>query len=352
MASAANDNPRLKFVTSFKDRHNKRRFYFRYRGQKFKLPGKLGSSEFMATYAQYLAGIESGALGREGLGYLKGSIGWVIEKFLASDVGFRKLRPGSQRNYRRWLDTIKAEVGQFQIDNLTPAAVRAMRDSIKIKSAATSADACVMVVSVLWKFATEFCQLPLGHNPAHGVARVHTDKKSHQPWPDHVVDKALTASDVILRLALHLLLYTGQREGDVVRMKWDDIHDDEILVLQEKTGTKVWIPLHRDLKALLAQTARIGEFILNSSWGRPFASSQSLYEKIKNTLKRIGEGNYVPHGLRATAAVRLIEAGCSEDQAAAITGHRDLNVLRGYVRGANQAKLARQAIRKQEAAGR
>jgi hypothetical protein len=48
-------------------------------------------------------------------------------------------------------------------------------------------------------------------------------------------------------------------------------------------------------------------------------------------LKLVGEGSYVPHGLRATAAIRLIEAGCSEDQAAAITGHRDLNVLRGYV---------------------
>ena len=115
MASAVNDNPRLKFVTSFKDRHNKRRFYFRYRGQKFKLPGKLGSSEFMATYAQYLAGIESGALGRESLGFLKGSIGWVIEKFLASDVGFRKLRPGSQRNYRRWLDTIKQRSDNFRL---------------------------------------------------------------------------------------------------------------------------------------------------------------------------------------------------------------------------------------------
>ena len=83
----------------------------------------------------------------------------------------------------------------------------------------------------------------------------------------------------------------------------------------------------------------------------PFASSQSLYEKIKTTLKRISEGD-VPHGLRVTAAVRLIEAGCSEDQAAAITRYCDLNVLRNYVRGANQAKLARQAIRKQEAAGR
>jgi hypothetical protein len=70
-----------------------------------------------------------------------------------------------------------------------------------------------------------------------------------------------------------------------------DIRDDEILVLQEKTGAKVWIPLHRDLKALLDQAARNGEYILNSSWGKPFASSQSLYEKIKNTLRRIGEGN-------------------------------------------------------------
>ena len=353
MGSTVSNSPKLKYVTGFKDRHNKRRDYFRYRGQKFKLPGKPGSVEFMAAYARYLADVESGALGRKDLGYIKGSIGWVIEKFNADDsVGLGKLKPGSQRNYRRWLDTIKAEIGQFQIGNLTPVAVRAMRDSIKLKSAPTTADACVMVVSVLWQFATEFCHLPLGHNPAHGVARVHTEKRSHQPWPDQVVDRALSASDPILRLALQLLLSTGQREGDVIRMKWSDIRDDEIFVVQEKTGNKVWIPLHCDLRALLDRTPRIGDSILNSSWGRPFATSQSLYEKIKGLLKRIGEAGYVPHGLRATAAVRLIEAGCSEDQAAAITGHRNLNVLRNYLRGVNQAKLARQAIRKQEAAGR
>ena len=91
-----------------------------------------------------------------------------------------------------------------------------------------------------------------------------------------------------MRLALYLLLFTGQREGDVIRMRWDDIRNDEIMVVQEKTGTKVWIPLHRDLKALLDQTPHVGGFILNSSWGKPFSSSQSLYEKIKTTLKRIG----------------------------------------------------------------
>src|SRR5262245_22038987 len=294
------DSLKLKYVTSFKDRHHKRRFFFRYRGQKFKLPGKPGSSDFMATYARYLAAAESGELGRTVLGYLKGSIGWVIEKFLACDVGFGKLKPGTQRNYRRWLDTIKAEIGRFQIADLTPIAVRAMRDSIKVKSAATTADMCVMVVSVLWKFATEFCHLPLGHNPALGVARVHTNKKSREAWPDHVVGKLLASPDPALQLAISLLVHTGQREGDVIRMKWNDIRKlddgtDEIFVIQEKTATKVWIPLHRDLKALLAQTARTSGFILNSSLGRPFSSSQALYEKIKTALVRIGEGSYVPH---------------------------------------------------------
>jgi integrase len=354
MGSAPND--RLDYVTSFPDRHGKWRFYFRYRHKKYKLPGKPGEAAFHDAYARLLAAVESGAIGRdENLAYLKGSIGWVIEKFLASDVGFKKLKRGTQRNYRRWLDTIKAELGRFQIEDLTPVGVRAMRDRIKVKSAATTADMCVMVVSVLWKFAIEFCHLPLGHNPAHGVARVHIDKKSHEPWPEHVVTRVLASADQILQLALFLLLYTGQREGDVIRMRWDDIREfegrHEIFVVQEKTGTKVWIPLCRELKELLDKTPRVADTILVSARGKPFTSAQSLYEKIKPALTRIGEGKYVPHGLRATAAVRLIEAGCSEDQAAAITGHRDLNVLRGYLRGVNQTKLARQAIRKQEAAG-
>jgi hypothetical protein len=81
---------KLRYVTDFNDRHKRRWYYFRYRGQKFKLPGKPGSSEFMAAYARYLAAVESGELGRDdNLAYIKGSIGWVIERFLDSDVGFK-----------------------------------------------------------------------------------------------------------------------------------------------------------------------------------------------------------------------------------------------------------------------
>ena len=67
-------------------------------------------------------------------------------------------------------------------------------------------------------------------------------EKSHKPWPDYVVDKAVIAADPILKLAIYLLVFSGQREGDVVRMRWDDIRDDEILVTQEKTGTRSGYP--------------------------------------------------------------------------------------------------------------
>lgn len=63
-----------------------------------------------------------------------------------------------------------------------------------------------------------------------------------------------------MRLALYLLLYTGQREIDVIAMKWTDVQRrgdvDMIHVVQQKTGSKVWIPIHPKLAALLAKTPR------------------------------------------------------------------------------------------------
>lgn len=45
---AVTDNPKLKYLTSFKDRHGRRWYYFCYRGQKFKLPATPATAEFMA----------------------------------------------------------------------------------------------------------------------------------------------------------------------------------------------------------------------------------------------------------------------------------------------------------------
>jgi len=53
------------------------------------------------------------------------------------------------------------------------------------------------------------------------------------------------------RLAFALLLYTGQRGSDVHRMLWVDYVGDTIRVGQQKTKTKLTIPIHENLEDLL-----------------------------------------------------------------------------------------------------
>ena len=347
MGSATN---RLDYVTSFRDRHGKRRFYFRYRHQKFKLPGKPGDADFYEAYAQYLNAIQDGSLGRNNVTFINGTIGWVIEKYIAHGHGLLKHSESTQKNYRFFCDIIKREIGQFRIADLTPVGVRAMRDSVGVKHKASVADLCVTIVSALWQFAIEHQRLPLGHNPARGVFKLHKKKKITKRWSEETIAKFDAAATPIMRLALYLLLYTGQRECDVITMQWSHIRNGMIHVKQRKTGEQVWIPIDPALQAVLDQTPRINEYILNSERGRPFASSNGLARAIKRTLKEIGSEDHSGHGLRVSAACALKEAGCSDELVASITGHTNMRTLGGYLKEVNRQQFAREAGAKRVAA--
>jgi integrase len=336
-----------KYITSFKDRHNKRRYYFRYRNQKFKLPGKPGSVEFHDAYTRCLTDAKSGALGRDNVAFINGTIGWVIEKYIGHDHGLTQHKPSTQRNYRLYCDIVKREIGQFKIIDLTLVAVRAMRDSIARKHKPSVADMCVMMVSALWKFAIEHERMPLGHNPAVGIFKLHKQKKLTKRWSVEIIEKFSTAATPSVRLGLFLLLYTAH---DVVTMQWQHIEGPHIRVKQRKTDEIVWIPLHPALRAVLDQTPRLNDFILNSDRGEPY-SANGIANAIRRTLKDIGVEDHSGHGLRVTAACALKEAGCSDDQVAAVAGHTDMRTLRKYLREVDRQRLAREAMTKRVAAG-
>ena len=47
-----------------------------------------------------------------------------------------------------------------------------------------------------------------------------------------------------MQRAVLLARYTGQRQADVLRMGPGDIEDGGIVVVQQKTGKELWVPLH------------------------------------------------------------------------------------------------------------
>ena len=59
-----------------------------------------------------------------------------------------------------------------------------------------------------------------------------------------------------LQLALLLALWTGQRQGDLLRLPWSAYDGSYIRLRQSKTGARVVIPVGAPLKAALDITPR------------------------------------------------------------------------------------------------
>jgi integrase len=162
-------------------------------------------------------------------------------------------------------------------------------------------------------------------------------------------------------------LYTGQRQSDVLGMLKSDVRDGEIRVIQDKTRKPLWIPLHRDLRAIQDkmretvkqwgkrwETPRITKHLLINSHGTEWTQDGFRASWATEMDRRIfgpfRTHRLVFHGLRKSAVVFLLEAGCTVPEVAAITG-QSWEMVEHYAQQVNQRKLARAAILKWEQAG-
>jgi len=147
------------------------------------------------------------------------------------------------------------------------------------------------------------------------------------------------------RLALALLLYTAQRRSDVVRMGRQHIRNGALTVKQQKTGTGLPpIPVHPHLQAVLDATPSEHLTFLVTATGKPYGGN-AFSAQFRNWCEAAGlPKRCKPHGLRKAACRRLAEAGCSEKQIAAISGHASLDEVARYTKAADKARLARDAM--------
>jgi integrase len=148
------------------------------------------------------------------------------------------------------------------------------------------------------------------------------------------------------RLAYALLLYTGQRGGDVVKMRRADVSRGAIAVMQGKTNTALSVPIHPDLEAALRVGPANGLTLIGDKRGRPITRS-SLTRLIRDGAKKAGlPPKCVAHGLRKAQMRRLAEAGATAKEISSISGHRTLREVERYTAAADQTHLSRSAIAK------
>ena len=179
-------------------------------------------------------------------------------------------------------------------------------------------------------------------NPASGIGRYKIGE--HLPWTDAEIEAFRENAKPEMLWAVELALYTGQRLGDCIAMRWDKMVDGGIEVVQEKGGEHLWIQLHPHLSEVLADIPKKSLTILHNTWGRPW-SKKGFDNAISREKKRLGIRK-VFHGLRKTAAVNLAEAGCTDRQIMSITGHQTAQQVDHYVKAASQKTRAKAAIEK------
>jgi integrase len=273
------------------------------------------------------------------------TLGSIIEKYIASG-DFKSKAPATIRSYRKVLDRLKEICGTALIADLQERHVRGIR---KRFTSTSRADLAVMLLGMLWTYAKEVLAMDLGVNPAIDIQRLHRRGWSHEPWPDWVIEKFESEANPRpnAQLALMLLLYTGQRASDVVRMRWSDYDGSGIAVRQLKTGTPLWIRCHAKLKAALDHTPRVSEFILTNRYGNGYKAG-GLCDMISAGTAEIGAKECTAHGLRCNAATALADAGCSVPEIMAITGHRTFREAQRYTSYRDQKKLSDRAIAKWE----
>lgn len=249
-------------------------------------------------------------------------------------AAFAKLAANTRKLYDNQALKIDRIWGKFPVNELTPAIVRRALDVEKFN--AGTHNMVLAVLGVVYRWGRRHGKAVI--DPVKDIER--EEGGTHEPWPEHILEVALAADDDVVRLAVHLLYFTGQRLGDVLKMRWTDIRGGRIYVVQEKTGKEVYPPISSELKAELDRTPRKGLFILEGQSDKP------LRKRLQKFTAALG-AKTVPHGLRKNAVNALLEAGCTIAEVASITG-QTFQVVEHYAARVDTHKLGQAAIHKLE----
>jgi len=142
------------------------------------------------------------------------------------------------------------------------------------------------------------------------------------------------------RLALEILLWTGQRRGDASRFGRKHIVRGKINFRAAKNGADLWLPIAPDLKRAIEALPAVGiETFLVTDFGKSFTTA-GFGNKMREWCDLAGLSHCTAHGLRKAIARRAAEVEASQQGLKAVGGWKGDSEVRIYTAAAEQERLA------------
>lgn len=273
----------------------------------------------------------------------------ILQGYQESE-NFRRLADRTRKDYARQIALIERKFGDFPLSALVDRRSRgiflAWRDELARRSRRQADYACTVLALILaWAFDRGLVLA----NPCEKGGRVYRGSRAESVWTHDDEALFLARAPQHLHLALLLGLWTGQRQGDLLRLPWTAYDGTHIRLKQSKTGRRVAIPVGAPLKAALDATPMRSTVILTNLDGCPW-TGDGFRSSWRKACRAAGIVGVTFSDLRGTAVTRLAVCGCTEAEIAEFTGHslRDVaDILdRHYLR--RDPALGKSAIRKLE----
>jgi integrase len=295
----------------------------------------------MAAYEAALAG--QGKLEIGASRTIPGTIGALAASYFASPEFRTQLRSSTQSGYRGAIERLCKEHGDKRVATLQPEHVVRLLAARAAKPEA--ANRLRKALRALMKHA-----IAIGlrsDDPTRDTKAIRVKSDGYHTWTEEEIDQFERTHAVgsRARLAFALLLYTGQRRSDVTRMGRQHVRNGLLHVKQQKTGAVLTLPVHPALASIIASTPGEHMTYITTVYGHPFGMT-GFGKWFRDQCDAAGLPHCTAHGLRKAAARRLAEAGCTEREIAAITGHASLREVQRYTRAADQTRLALSAMAK------
>lgn len=178
-------------------------------------------------------------------------------------------------------------------------------------------------------------------NPVEATRPYKVDSLGFHTWTESEIAQYASTHPLgtKARLALDLMLWTGQRPGDARLLGPQHVREKRLVVTQEKTGATVSLPILAPLMESILATKSGALVFLVSEQGRPF-SRKGFGNKMRQWCDEAALPNCSAHGLRKAAARRFAEAGCTNQQIKSWTGHATDSEVSRYTAAADQMLMS------------
>lgn len=324
------------YVYRERTRHGRAVYYFRRarKGSRLRLPD-YGSPAFDEAYRTALAGTP----GPKGRLLRSGTLEWLIEQYRQSRIYGDLSRATRNQRDNIFLGVIKKS-GVQPFVGVNEASIQ---KGIEDRSATPfQAHHFSVAMRGLFRWAKQANHITT--DPTAGVSHPRRPRTGgFQEWTEDDVETFERRWPVGTkeRVWLHVLLFTGVRRGDAVRLGKQHIRKGILTIATEKTGTEISIPVLADLAATIA-AGPTGDLALVVGDNRTPLTKESFGNYFREACNEAGLTKSA-HGLRKLAATRLADGGATDAMLDAWFGWLDGKTSKIYTRKADRKRLARAA---------